>query len=260
MTEIDVRGPRFSAALTCAVLAAAVVARAPALLAVQVGVFAVAALAGLRWSPYGNLFRLLKRRLDLGPPPATEPEAGPRFSQLMGLLFTGAGLAAILAGAPTLGWSLVLVVVALSGVLAATGLCVGCRVHAVAAQLRGRRGATGGRGATGLDPARLRRLGVPAGAVALVELTAPGCVSCAAARRVLDAVAADRADVAVVAVDVAADPALARDFRVLRAPTTLVVAPDGALRARLAGVPAPAAVARALDGAKQEIRAGGTNS
>jgi hypothetical protein len=136
--EIDVRGPRFSAAITFVVLAAAFLLRSPLLLGVQVLVFAVAALAGLRWSPYGNVFRFLKRRLDLGPPPATEPEAGPRFSQLMGLLFSGAGLAAILAGAGGLGWALVLVVVALSGLLAATGLCVGCEVYAVGQRVRTR--------------------------------------------------------------------------------------------------------------------------
>jgi len=133
--EIDVRGPRFSAAITFVVLAVAFALRSPALLAVQVAVFAIAAIAGLRWSPYGNVFRFLKRRLDWGPPPATEPEAGPRFSQLMGLLFAGGGLVAVLAGAPGLGWGLVLIVVGLSGLLAATGLCVGCEMYALGRRL-----------------------------------------------------------------------------------------------------------------------------
>lgn len=138
--EIDVRGPRFSAALTFLVLAVAFVTGSLWLLAFQVAVFAVAAVAGLRWSPYGNLFRQLKRRLAfIGPPPATEPDSGPRFSQVMGLLFTGAGLAALLAGADVVGWALVLVVVALSGLLAATGLCVGCEVYALGQRLVRRR-------------------------------------------------------------------------------------------------------------------------
>lgn len=137
--EIDVRGPRFSAAVTCAVLATAFLGRLWLVVAFQVAVFAVAALAGLRWSPYGNVFRVLKRRLRWGPPPAVEPEAGPRFSQLMGLLVAGAGLVAILAGAPVLGWALVLVVVALSGLLALTGICIGCEVHALGVRLLGRR-------------------------------------------------------------------------------------------------------------------------
>lgn len=135
--QIDVRGPRFSAAITFVVLAVAFALRLTELLAFQVVVFAIAALAGLRWSPYGNIFRFLKRRLNWGPPPATEPEAGPRFAQLMGLLFSGGGLVAIAAGAPGLGWSLVLVVVALSGLLAATGLCVGCEVYALGRRLAG---------------------------------------------------------------------------------------------------------------------------
>lgn len=134
-TQIDIRGPRFSAAITFVVLALAFALRLEVLLAWQVAVFAVAALAGLRWSPYGNVFRFLKRSLDWGPPPATEPEAGPRFAQLMGLLFSGGGLVAVLAGAPGLGWALVLIVVALSGLLAATGLCVGCEVYALGRRL-----------------------------------------------------------------------------------------------------------------------------
>ena len=135
--EIDIRGPRFSAAITFVVLAVAFAFRSPVVLAFQVVMFAIAALAGLRWSPYGNLFRLLKRRLELGPPPATEPEAGPRFAQFMGLLFSGGGLIAITAGAAGLGWALVLVVVALSGLLAATGLCVACEIHALGRRLSG---------------------------------------------------------------------------------------------------------------------------
>jgi hypothetical protein len=134
--EIDVRGPRFAAAVTCTVLAAAFLLRAPALLGFQVAVFAVASIGGLRWSPYGNLFRLLKRRLDLGPPPATEPEAGPRFSQTLGGIFAGAGLLLVLAGAEVVGWALVLAVVALSALLALTGLCVGCELHALGQRFR----------------------------------------------------------------------------------------------------------------------------
>lgn len=136
---IDARGPRFSAAITCLVLILAYLLQSPVLLAVQVVIFAVAAIAGLRWSPYGNLFRLVKRRLQLPPPTKTEPEAGPRFSQTMGLIVSGAGLIAIVSGADALGWSLVLVVVALAGLLAATGLCVGCEMYTVGQRFRGGR-------------------------------------------------------------------------------------------------------------------------
>ncbi len=135
---IDVRGPRFAAALTCVVLSVAFVLRAEWLLAAQVGVFAIAAIAGLRYSPYGTVFRWLKRRFDLGPPPATEPEAGPRFSQTLGGIFAGAGLVLALAGQSTIGWALVLVVVGLSALLALTGLCVGCELYTLGRRVRER--------------------------------------------------------------------------------------------------------------------------
>lgn len=137
---IDVRGPRFGAALTTVVLATALVIQGSvgvAILAFQFVVFSIAALAGLRWSVYGNVFRWVKHRFDLGPPPATEPEAPPRFSQLMGFLFTGGGLIAHAAGAGTLGWVLAGIVLALSGLLAFTGLCIGCEVYLLGKRLLG---------------------------------------------------------------------------------------------------------------------------
>lgn len=138
---IDVRGPRFSAAITATVLALALVLQGRvgvALLTFQVVVFSIAAFAGLRWSVYGNVFRFLKRRLDLGPPPDVEPEGPPRFSQLMGFLFTGAGLVAIASGARTLGWILAGMVLALSSLLALTGICVGCEMYLLGQRLRPR--------------------------------------------------------------------------------------------------------------------------
>jgi hypothetical protein len=137
--EIDVRGPRLSASITCIVLVVAYLTRSAWLLAAQVVIFAVAAFAGLRWSPYATVFRAVKRLRGWGPPSATEPEAASRFSQLLGFLFAGAGLAAIVSGATGLGWGLVLVVIALSGLLAATGLCVGCEVYTIGRRLITRR-------------------------------------------------------------------------------------------------------------------------
>lgn len=139
--DIDVRGPRFGAAITTVVLAAAIVVQGTVgtvLLAWQVLAFAIATFAGLRWSPYGNLFRAVKRRFDLGPPPETEPEGPPRFAQLCGLVFAGGGLVAVLAGAELLGWILVGIVLALSSLLAFTGLCVGCELYLFGQRLRTR--------------------------------------------------------------------------------------------------------------------------
>jgi hypothetical protein len=143
---IDVRGPRVSAAITTAVLALALVVQGSvglALVVWQWGVFAIATFAGLAWSPYGNVFRLVKRRFDLGPPPATEREGPPRFAQACGFVVLTVGLVAFATGASTIAWIAVGVVLALSTLLAATGLCIGCELYLLGQRLARRRVASG---------------------------------------------------------------------------------------------------------------------
>ncbi len=141
---IDVRGPRFGAAITTVVLAAALVAQGPVGLGLvlwQWFAFAVASVAGLAHSPYGRLFRAVKRWRRLGPPPATEPEGPPRFAQTCGLVVTTLALLLFALGAPVAGWFAVGAVLVLSVLLATTGLCVGCELYLVGQRLRARRGA-----------------------------------------------------------------------------------------------------------------------
>jgi hypothetical protein len=143
---IDVRGPRFGAAITTVVLAVALVVQGPvgiALVAWQWLAFAISTVAGLAWSPYGNLFRFVKRRFDLGPPPETEPEGPPRFAQACGLAVATVALLAFALGATTVGWVAVGVVLALSALLALTGLCIGCELYLVGHRLRGGRTSPG---------------------------------------------------------------------------------------------------------------------
>jgi Domain of unknown function (DUF4395) len=126
--QVDVRGPRFGAWVTTVVLALALVTGSGWLVAVQAAVFAVGAFAGLRYAPYGVLFRtLLAPRL--GPVREREPAAPPRFAQLVGLLFAAVGAAGYLAGVPVLGavaTGLALVAALLN---AATGFCLGCELY-----------------------------------------------------------------------------------------------------------------------------------
>jgi hypothetical protein len=85
---IDVRGPRFGAAITTVVLGTALVVQGPVgigLVAWQWLAFAISTVFGLAWSPYGNVFRFVKRRFDLGPAPDVETEGPPRFAQACGL-------------------------------------------------------------------------------------------------------------------------------------------------------------------------------
>ncbi len=160
---IDVRGPRFGAAITSAVLATALVVQGPigvGLVAWQWVAFGISTVAGLAWSPYGNVFRWVKRRFDLGPPPATEPEAPPRFAQACGFAVATVALGAFLAGATTVAWVAVGVVLVLSVLLATTGLCIGCELYLLGARLtggrRGTRVGAAGAGAPGVDPVAIR--------------------------------------------------------------------------------------------------------
>ncbi|WP_100500743.1 DUF4395 domain-containing protein [Geodermatophilus chilensis] len=126
--EVDVRGPRFAAWVTSAVLAFALLTGSGALVALQAAVFAVGALAGLRYAPYGVLFRVLVAP-RLGPVREREPEAPPRFAQLVGLVFAVVGAAGYLSGAPLVGavaTGLALVAALLN---AATGFCLGCELY-----------------------------------------------------------------------------------------------------------------------------------
>jgi hypothetical protein len=135
---IDVRGPRFGAAITSVVLASALLTQGRigvALVVWQWTMFAIAAVAGLRFSVYGNLFRLIKRRFDLGPPPETEPEAGPRFAQACGLAVLTVALVALALDATLLAWGSVAVVLALSLLLASTNVCIGCLLYGVISRL-----------------------------------------------------------------------------------------------------------------------------
>ena len=129
--QIDVRAPRFAAAVTTVVLAAALLTGSGWLVAAQAVVFAIGAVAGLRVSPYGLLFRVLVAP-RLGPVREREPEAPVRFAQVVGLLFAVVGAAGYLLGAPLLGaiaTGLALVAALLN---AATGFCLGCELYLIA--------------------------------------------------------------------------------------------------------------------------------
>lgn len=77
---IDPRGPRVAALITTVVLAVVLITGSGWLLAVQALVFTAGSVFGLRYSPYGFLYRHLVRP-RLGPPSELEPEAPPRFAQ-----------------------------------------------------------------------------------------------------------------------------------------------------------------------------------
>jgi hypothetical protein len=126
--EIDVRAPRFVAWITSVVLAAVLVTQWWELAAVQVVVFAVGAFAGLRFSPYGLLFRFVVRPL-LGPTREKEDEAPPRFAQTVGFGFAALATVGYAVGPTALGVAAAALALAAALLNAAFGICLGCLLY-----------------------------------------------------------------------------------------------------------------------------------
>lgn len=125
---IDPRAQRFGAGVSATLLVAAFLLDAPAV-AVAIGAnLAISAAFGTRFFLPARPWRTIRAALSLGP---FEPEHDypPRFAQALGATMLAAAALAFLVGAPTVGWALAAVVAALQILLAATGICVGCRMY-----------------------------------------------------------------------------------------------------------------------------------
>jgi hypothetical protein len=138
---IDARGPRFGAVITTVVLAVVLVTAGAShliagwLLLAQTLVFAAGAIAGLRYAPYGLIYRHLVRP-RLGPAVRTEPEAPPRFAQGVGMVFAGIGTVGFAAGAPVLGIVFAAFALAAAFMNAAFDYCLGCQMYLLIRRIR----------------------------------------------------------------------------------------------------------------------------
>lgn len=126
--DIDPRGPRFGAVITTVVLAVVLITGSAWLLGAQLLVFAIGAVAGLRYAPYGIVYRRLVRP-RLGPPARTEPEAPPRFSQGVGMVFAAGGVVGYALGATAVGIALTALALIAAFLNAAFDFCLGCQVY-----------------------------------------------------------------------------------------------------------------------------------
>ena len=134
---VDPRGPRFGAIVTTVVLAVVLLTGSGWLLAAQAVVFAVGAIAGLRFAPYGVVFRRLVRP-RLAPPAELEAEAPPRFAQGVGLLFAAVGVVGYLTGVTALGIGATAMALMAAFLNAAFDFCLGCEMHIRLVRLLGR--------------------------------------------------------------------------------------------------------------------------
>ena len=137
-TVVDVRGPRFGAAITTVVLAVVLLTIpspvATVLLAWQLVVFALGSVVGLQAQPYGVLFRRVVRP-RLAPPSEFEDAAPPRFAQTVGLLFAVVGLVALLLGVTVVAYVAVAFALAAAFLNAVFAFCLGCEMYLLGKRL-----------------------------------------------------------------------------------------------------------------------------
>ncbi|OBF16204.1 DUF4395 domain-containing protein [Mycobacterium sp. ACS4331] len=139
--QVDVRGPRFVAWVTTAVLIATLLissfstVAAATLLGLQAVVFAIGASLGPRQHPYGRIFAgLIAPRL--GPVTDREPTPPLKFAQLVGFVFAVVGTAGFALGSAPVGLTATAFALFAAFLNAAFGICLGCQIHPLVARLR----------------------------------------------------------------------------------------------------------------------------
>lgn len=139
--QVDVRGPRFVAWITTAVLVITLVVSAvspitaAALLGIQAVVFAIGAWRGPRLHPYGLVFATLVAP-RLGPVTEREPVPPLKFAQLVGLVFAVVGALGFATGLTLLGVIATAFALFAAFLNAAFGICLGCQIYPLVARLR----------------------------------------------------------------------------------------------------------------------------
>lgn len=136
LKPIDPRGPRFNqGVLTVALLMGFLFDLRPVVPAFAAVLFLGAAF-GPAYGPFLRLFaQVIKPRL--APTAELEDPRPPRFAAAVGVVFLVSATAAFATGLPGLAWTLALVVAALAGLAATTGICVGCEIYVLLARRRG---------------------------------------------------------------------------------------------------------------------------
>jgi hypothetical protein len=124
---IDPRAQRLGAGLSGLTLLIAIAAGAWPVVALVGAFMAASAAYGTRWFIFSRPWPFVRSWLRFGPS-ELEHELPPRFAQALGATFLATGSVLLALGLTPWGWLLVAGVVALQGLLAATGFCLGCRL------------------------------------------------------------------------------------------------------------------------------------
>jgi len=131
---IDARGPRFGAVITTTVLAIALVTMSEWVLLVQALVFAIGAVRGPQFTPYGLIFKnFIKPRLSKEAP--TEDVRPPKFAQSVGFIFALVGLVGAFSGADIVFTVAVGFALGAAFLNAAFNYCLGCEMYLLGLRL-----------------------------------------------------------------------------------------------------------------------------
>ena len=131
---IDARGPRFGAVITTTVLAIALVTMNEWVLLAQALVFAIGAISGPQFTPYGLIFKkLIKPRLSKEAP--TEDVRPPKFAQSVGFIFALVGLVGAFSGADIVFTVAVGFALGAAFLNAAFNYCLGCEMYLLGLRL-----------------------------------------------------------------------------------------------------------------------------
>ena len=125
---IDARGPRFGAAITTVVLAAALATGNVWFIVVQALVFAIGAFKGPQFTPYAFVYKTIVKPRLKGEVP-TEEVKPPQFAQKVGLLFALVAIVGALLGIDALVIGAVSMALGAAFLNAAFNFCLGCEIY-----------------------------------------------------------------------------------------------------------------------------------
>lgn len=220
---IDARAPRFNQVTVGIISLAGVLTGWWPLLALLAAQLGIGLRFGRRWCIACVVyFEVIQPRLGEGPIEDSRP---PRFANQIGFGVLTAASVAYLAGLPTVGAALGLLVAGLALLAAGTGLCAGCWMYRLIARVHGVR-------ARPLDRLALAELGLEPGHARdhVVAFTHPLCTEC---RDLIHRLRAEGRSVSTV--DVRQRPDLARKYGVSVVPMAFEVDQRGSVVLRLAG-------------------------
>ena len=127
-TLIDARGPRFGAAITTVVFAAALATHNAWFVVAQAVVFAIGAFKGPQYTPYAFIYKKVVKPLLKGEVP-TEEVKPPQFAQKVGLLFAVVAIVGAATGLDLLFSVAVAMALGAAFLNAAFNFCLGCEMY-----------------------------------------------------------------------------------------------------------------------------------